>query len=421
MRLDSLRAPARLIGPVWDQRENLSSYLRGGGYRAGRQGTALIEALRDADLLGRGGAGYPAWRKWSAVAAGPPPRCVVANGEEGEPASVKDRYLLRHRPHLVLDGLLRALAAVGAERAIVYLSDAAAQTSVHRALVELGARGDSVEVVRVDPSYVAGEETAVVRAIEGGAPLPVTKPPRPFEAGVGGGATLIANVETLACVPPIATDDGGGDSFLCTISGACGGPGLFELPYGVTLGEAIEELAGGLIDRPVAVLAGGFFGGIHPPWLLEIPLSHASLRAAGAGLGCGAFTVLGEAETALDAAAEIVAYFAAHNARQCGPCISGTAAMRDALRALSSGAGAAADLERLERWSRTLPGRGACATLDGAAGLVRSLLDGFPTELENALGHHRVGSRSAGFDPALPARRFFADLDDGGLIDACSG
>jgi len=420
LRIAGWPTAGRLTGPGWNEWEGLASYRAVGGYGPGRDGAALIDAVRSAGLLGRGGAGFPAWRKWSSVAARPAPRCVVANGEEGEPASVKDRYLLRHRPHLVLDGLMRATAAVGATRSIVYLSDTAAERSVRRALLELGDRGEHVGIVRVDPGYVAGEETAVVRVIDGGLPLPLAKPPRPFESGVAGRPTLIANVETLACVPAIAMGGSAADSFLCTISGACSAPGLFELPYGVTLGEAVEELAGGLLDQPTGILAGGFFGGIHPPSLLAVPLSHHELRAAGAGLGCGAFVVLGERDRPVDAAAEVMSYFASQNARQCGPCVKGTAAMRDVLLALSVGRGTPGDVERLDRWSRTLPGRGACATLDGAAGLVRSLLDGFGSELERLLAPQGADRDASVFDQEHPARRFFADLDDGGIIDACT-
>lgn len=420
LRLASWTTPGRLAGPGWGEWEDLASYRSGGGYDPGRDGAALIDALQAAGLLGRGGAGFPAWRKLSAVAAGPAPRCVVANGHEGEPASVKDRYLLRHRPHLVLDGLLRAGATVGAARLIVYLSDEAAERSVRRALQELANRAERVEIACVEPRYVAGEETAVVRAIDGGPPLPVAKPPRPFESGVGGRPTLIANVETLACVPAIATDGSAATSFLCTISGACGAPGLFELPYGTTLRDAVEELAGGFLDQPTAVLAGGFFGGIQPPSLLSVPLSHAGLRAAGAGLGCGAFVILGEHDRPVDAAAEVMAYFARQNARQCGPCVKGTAAMRDVLLALSTGRGSADDVERLERWSRTLPGRGACATLDGAAWLARSLLDGFGSELDRLADRRGADSDAALIDQDLAARRFFVDLDDGGMSDACT-
>ncbi len=129
---------------------------------------------------------------------------VVANGEEGEPASIKDRWLLRHRPHLILDGLRLAAAMVGADRTYVYVSDPESARSVEAALAELGPGafdGIAVAVRSVEPGYVAGEETAAVRALNGGPAKPTDKPPRPFQEGVGGLPTLVSNVETLASLP----------------------------------------------------------------------------------------------------------------------------------------------------------------------------------------------------------------------------
>ncbi len=158
---------------------------------------------------------------------------VVANGEEGEPASIKDRWLLRHRPHLILDGLRLAAAMVAADRAYVYVSDAESARSVEAALAELGPDvlgGIAVEVHTVEPGYVAGEETAAVRALNGGPVKPTDKPPRPFQEGVGGLPTLVSNVETLANLPfvqrhgaaefrSLGTSSSPG-SFLVTVTGA---------------------------------------------------------------------------------------------------------------------------------------------------------------------------------------------------------
>src|SRR6201992_3936107 len=194
-------AQTRLLIPDPFRREDLAAYTGRGGYQAGDEPGKLVEKAEQSGLAGRGGAAFPLGVKLRSVRDGDGPRYVVANGEEGEPLSVKDRWLLRIRPHLVLDGLFRAARAVGAERAYVSLADPAAAASVRHALAELGDVTLPVEVVRIEPSYVGGEETAVVRVINGGPALPVDKPPRPVESGVGERPTLILNVDTLAKLP----------------------------------------------------------------------------------------------------------------------------------------------------------------------------------------------------------------------------
>lgn len=363
-------------------------------YRAGlpvaaSAGLDPIEALERAGLRGRGGAGFPTAIKWRAVAGGDSSPVVVANGEEGEILSVKDRYLLRMRPHLVLDGLLIARDAVGAGRAIVYLADPVAEQSVESARAE---REDAaeVEIVRVEHEYVAGEESAVVRAIDGGPALPTAKPPRPFEVGVEGRPTLIQNVETLAYAawlvrhgPETFSEPA---SFLATIVGACERPGIYELPYGTRLGEAVAA-AGVDVEAARGILIGGYFAGLMNRRVFELSLDHEALREAGAGLGCGAFMVLGVDQCAVGVAAAVVRFLAAASSGQCGTCVKGSAAMADTLERLRDGAPAEGDLEKLERWSTSLRGRGACGLIDGAAQQVASLLREFPDEVaEHAHG-----------------------------------
>lgn len=350
----------------------------------GYRGEDLLRAIEAAGLRGRGGAAFPTVRKLRAVAGGPAPRYVVANGEEGEPASVKDRWLLRNRPHLVLDGLLRAAEAVGADAAYAYVSDPAATVAVERALAELGETPVPVIVHQVAPGYVAGEETAVVRAIDGGPAKPLDKPPRPYEQGVGGRPTAVCNVETLARVALVAAGHPA-DAFLLTVSGTDIRPGLFEVPYGVTLGTALDALTGAGLDAR-GYLMGGFFAGLAGPAIRDVPLDPDALRAHGSGLGCGAVVVIGADDCPVAAAADVMAYFAAENAGQCGSCIRGTAAMSDVLTDLTRGTATADRLARLEKWSGSLPGRGACGTLDGASALTATLLSGFPADVEAHLG-----------------------------------
>ncbi|MFI9628798.1 NADH-ubiquinone oxidoreductase-F iron-sulfur binding region domain-containing protein [Streptomyces sp. NPDC052042] len=344
------------------------------------RGSALIEELAASGLRGRGGAAFSVATKWRGVAAGPGPRVVVANGAEGEPASWKDRYLLRTRPHLVLDGLLLAAEALNANRAIVYVTRPEDEQAVRTALA--GRSGSAVEIVTAADRYVAGEETAVVRAIDEGIALPRAKPPRPYEKGVDGRPTLIQNIESLAHAAWIARH--GAEAFREV--GTPGSPGttlitvnagerttLFEVALGTPLRDIVGEAG--------AVLAGGYFGGLLPASRLDLPLDYDAFRAAGSGLGCAAFTVLQTGQCPLELGTAVAGYFAAESSRQCGVCLNGTKAMAAALERVRTGEHSEDDLDKLARWATTLPGRGACALLDGAALLVRSLLEHFADEI----------------------------------------
>jgi len=401
----------RLLIPDPFRREDLAAYTGRGGYQPGDEPGKLVEKAEQSGLAGRGGAAFPLGVKLRSVRDGEGPRYVVANGEEGEPLSVKDRWLLRIRPHLVLDGLFRAAGAVGAGQAYVYLSDPDAAASVRHALAELGDVPLPVEVVRIEPSYVGGEETAVVRAIDGGPALPVDKPPRPFESGVGQRPTLISNVETLANLP--ALDVGGVDAyvepsrdrqspgtFLLSLSGGCLAPGLYEVPLAATLREVASQV-GGFTGEPRGALMGGYFAGLIGADVLDLPLSYPATKARGTGLGCGAIWVIAPDECPIAIAADLMAYFERNNARQCGPCIRGTGAMAKVLERLSRGQVTDEDLTRLAGWSESLRGRGACAYLDGSANLAASVFREFSGEV----ARHRDGPcpvcaarQAAGYD-----------------------
>ncbi|MEU4037430.1 NADH-ubiquinone oxidoreductase-F iron-sulfur binding region domain-containing protein [Streptomyces collinus] len=387
--------------------EDLARYLARGGYAPSRGPEPLLDRLAEAGLRGRGGAGFPAAVKLRAVRDTPGRSVVVANGEEGEPGSVKDRWLLRNRPHLVLDGLRLAAAMTGAARGWVYLSDDRAERAVRRALAERPAE-PAVDVVRTEHTYVAGEESAVVRRIDGGPALPTAKPPRPFESGVGGAPTLVANVETLARIalihsrPDAAAAVAAGH--LVTLSGRGdhteGATALAEVPAGIPL-KVLADLAGHGTAR--AVLLGGLFGGLYGDGWPDLPLDHDGLHAAGTALGCGALHFLHPGDCPVAVATEAAAYLAAQSARQCGVCVSGTSALATTLAAVARGATDDDPTGKLHRWSRQLPGRGACGLLDAAARVVATLLDRFP----DRVAAHRDAACPACADPAPDDGRRF--------------
>ncbi|MGV0645680.1 NADH-ubiquinone oxidoreductase-F iron-sulfur binding region domain-containing protein [Mycolicibacterium sp. XJ2546] len=406
----------RLLRPRQAGPETYAEYAQAGGYRKLTDADALLEQVDLSGLLGRGGAAFPLGTKLRTVLnAGlrGSDTVVVANGEEGEPASVKDRWLLRTRPHLVLDGLRLAAAIAGASRAYVYVSDERSATAVTDALSELSpqAFGDAeVTVLTVDPGYVAGEETAAVRRINGGPAKPADKPPRPFEEGVLGLPTMVSNVETLANLPYIAEHGGQGfrtvgtpmspGTFLATITGAGKPPALYEIPHGTAFSRLLE-VHGVDAESVRGALMGGYFAGLLNTDVLEATLDHETIRRLGAGLGCGAISILTE-DCPVAVAASVMSYFDRENAGQCGSCFNGTAAMAAVLCAMRDGVATDEDVTRLERWSVVLRGRGACGTLDGATNIAASLLRQFPQVVARHLADDCPACRPGAFSAVRP-------------------
>ncbi|WP_227999788.1 NADH-ubiquinone oxidoreductase-F iron-sulfur binding region domain-containing protein [Nocardia australiensis] len=359
---------------------------------------ALLEEIDRACIRGRGGAGYPLAKKLAAVQRSSGEVIVVANGEEGEPSSVKDRWLLAHRPSLVIDGLSIAAALSGADTGYIYVSDPECEASVVEARTDFArstTRPDlDLEVVRVQRTYVAGEETAVIRALEGGPALPADKPPRPTESGVHERPTVVSNVETLAQLALLntlgledyasvgTTADAG--TLLLTLTTRSEAH-LCEVPFGTTLSDVLGAIGLNATNSP-GLIVGGYFGGLHTPAILGTPLGYADLAARGAGLGCGAVSLLDAEECPIAVASAIMDFFAEQNAAQCGSCFNGTAAMSQTLRALTNGQATHGDVDILRRWSRELRGRGACGTLDGATTVAATLLHQFDTLIIQHLG-----------------------------------
>lgn len=401
-------------GPDSHTAEDHAGYLATGGYRPLDDPDGLLEQVDLSGLLGRGGAAFPLGTKLRSVRDGGRRRgtrtVVVANGEEGEPASVKDRWLLRNRPHLVLDGLRLAARVVGADRTYVYVSDPQAADAVRSALAESDATafdGLEVAVVTVNPGYVAGEETAAVRMLNGGPAKPTDKPPRPFEEGVAGVPTLVSNVETLANLAylhrhgaqefrSVGTPMSPG-TFLATVTGAGQPPALYEIPHGTAVSDLLAR-HGVAVESVRGALMGGYFAGLLNTDVLDATLDHETVRRLGSGLGCGAISILTE-DCPVAVAAAVMEYFDRENAGQCGSCFNGTAAMAAVTGALRDGVATDEDLARLERWSVVLRGRGACGTLDAATNIAASLLNQFPQvvarHLDNSCEACRAGAYRA--------------------------
>jgi NADH:ubiquinone oxidoreductase subunit F (NADH-binding) len=363
--------------------------------------TALVDEIAASGLRGRGGAAFDTATKLRAVAVRRRP-IVVANAAEGEPASGKDKALLRATPQLVLDGVVATAYAVGARQAVVAVARSARRelASLERALAER--RGDPVRISidTVPDSFVTGEETALLNALERGVAKPSVKPPYPFERGLNGAPTLVQNVETLAHIALIARfgaawfrSAGSADSpgtALVTLGGAVRARGVFEIELGSTLGDLLER-SGGASEPLTAVLVGGYFG----RWVAAA--GTASLRLTHENLGAGAIVALPASACGIAEAARVVGYLAGESAGQCGPCVHGLRAIATAFAELASNPGPAR--ARLERWTGQVRGRGACRHPDGVAGFVESFLDVFEPELTRHARRGRCAAATRGWLP----------------------
>ena len=377
----------------------------------------LIAMVEAAGLRGHGGASFPTARKMQAVASRRGPAVVVANGSEGEPASKKDRVLLRELPHLLLDGAAVATRAVGARKAIIVLpgSDDRSVQSLHAALRErrqARLRDDpQFELFGIDPRYLAGQESALVNALNGGPAVPTFTPPRPFESGVGRRPTLVQNVETLAHLALIARH--GADWFrqlgtprhpgsaLVTLSGALAAPGVYEIEHGTPLIELLQSA--GVEDELSAVLVGGHFG----TWLTvseapSVRLAAEHLADYGATLGAGVIVALAAGACPVAETSRIADFFAAESAGQCGPCVYGLEAIAHTIHQLATGTATGHAHADLERWTRELPRRGACQHPDGAVRFIASSLRVFEPEFRDHARRGRCERCSGSAVPPAP-------------------
>ena len=345
----------------------------------------FIDVVDASGLTGRGGAGFPTGRKLRGVATRRGRTVVVANGSEGEPASSKDRLLLTRLPHLVIDGVVLAATAVGADDAYLCLHEHETHllASLDAAVAE---RCDPVrvQVTGIPSGYVSSEQSAVVQFLNGGPGKPTYSPPRPHERGVQGLPTLVNNVETLAHLALIARH---GDrwfrsaglpnapgSMLTTVSGAVCRPGIYEIELGTPVGEVLSQ-AGGPAERISAVLIGGYFGAWMPVQVAwRLPMTHAAMKAAGGALGAGIMVALPESSCLIAETARVVRYLADEGAGQCGPCAFGLPALADAMADLAFHGGRGRVLSQVGKLLPFVERRGACRHPDGVTQLIRSAL-----------------------------------------------
>jgi NADH:ubiquinone oxidoreductase subunit F (NADH-binding) len=387
----------------------------GRGRGRGRGKTSpLIERIDRSGLCGRGGGGFPTAQKMRAVAASRGRPIVVANGAEGEPASLKDRTLLETLPHLVLDGAILAAESVGADEVVICVCEheLACLDAVAAAIEERERPGGQLRSAGAPPRseqrprlrlstvpqhYIAGQESALISHLNGRPAMPTFTPPMPFERGVARRPTLVNNVETLAHIALIArhgsqwfrelgtpTQPG---SALVTLSGSITYPGVYEIEQGASMSSLIDA-AGGTTARVRAALLGGYAGTwIGGEFVHGIGLSDEHLAPHGATLGAGVVLLLGEDACPVAESARVARWLAAQSTGQCGPCVNGLAALAGSVARIAEGAPDADANQRIERLTSLVRRRGACGHPDGTADFILSALGVFASEFADHARH----------------------------------
>jgi len=365
----------------------------------------VIEEVKQSKLVGRGGAAFPTGQKWQLTTNNPPgPRYVICNADESEPGAFKDRVLLDNDPFRVLEGLLLACYAVGAERGFVYIRGEY-RTGYDRLVTALeqlalaGYVGENIlgsafscqiELRRGAGAYICGEETALMESIEGKRGFPRLKPPFPTTAGLWGRPTAINNVETLAKVPPIVLFGGrwyanlgtaeSAGTKLFAVSGTVRRPGVYEVPFGMPLRHLIYDLAGGPRDQRQiqAILTGGAAGAFLTAEHLDTPLSFEDFRKVGGTIGAGTIMVFDDSVDLRGVLARIGDFFAHESCGKCYPCQIGTQRQAEILGRLAHGQSTSSDSIALAELGQVMTDSSICGLGQTAAMAIMSARQRWP-------------------------------------------
>lgn len=398
---------------------DLKDYEAAGGYRALRKALTLApqditRMVTDAGLRGMGGAGFPAGRKWAGCPIGPDaphPKYVIANADEMEPGTFKDRLLLEGDPHQLIEGMLLCAYAIEADVAYLFLRAeyTLAAQRLERAIAEAYAAGYlgrgilgtgfSLELYLHASAgrYICGEASALLNALEGKRAIPRAKGVRTTISGLWGKPTVVNNVETFCNVPHIVNNgvdwfkslgrNGAAGTKIYGVSGRVKHPGAWELPMGTTMREILEEHAGGMRERFAlrAVIPGGASTEFVLPEQLDVAMDFDSMRKAGSRLGTGTMIVLDDHTCPVGMLANLERFFAQESCGWCTPCRDGLPWVAELLEAIEHGDGEPDDLDRLELHTRMLgPGQTFCALAPGA---MESLSSGLKYFRDDFLRH----------------------------------
>jgi NADH-quinone oxidoreductase subunit F len=402
----------------------LKEYKQAGGYRALQKALKMApeditEMVKQSNLRGRGGAGFPTGMKWSFVPLGekaPHPKYLVANADEMEPGTFKDRLLLEGNPHQMIEGMIVAARAIEADIAYIFLrwEYTTAAQRLKQAIADAYGGGFLGEnILGSDFSldmhlhisggrYMCGEETGLLNALESKRANPRAKPPYPQSSGLWGKPTIVQNVETLANIPHIVnngpewfkglsfTEDSG--TKLYGVSGRVKRPGLWELPMGTTVREILEEKAGGMRNgfRFRGLLPGGASTDFLVEEHMDVRLDFTEVQKHGSRLGTGTMIVLDDHTCPVGMVQNLEHFFHQESCGWCTPCWSSLSYVEGILNALESGEGQPEDIESLRSLARFMaPGSTFCALAPGAAEPLQSALKYFREDFERHVKEKR--------------------------------
>ncbi len=394
---------------------SIETYLANEGYTALEKALgqmtpeAVIEEVKQSNLRGRGGAGFPTGMKWSFVPKqSAKPKYVVCNADESEPGTCKDRLLMERDPHQLIEGLVIAGKAIGSRQGYIYVRgeyrylieilDRAIEEAYARGYLGKNIRGTGYDFDLATHTgagaYECGEESALLESLEGKRGIPRIRPPFPAIVGLYGGPTVVNNVETYSSVPAILRHGGrwysalgsprNGGTRLFALSGHVNRPGVYELPMGFPLWRLIEEVGGGILGgkKLKAVIPGGSSTPVLTPEAMATPLDFDSLAKAGSMLGSGAVIVIGEGTCMVKVAMRLIKFYAHESCGWCTPCREGTSWLSKTFTRFHSGNGRDEDIRLIEDLAKNMLGRTFCPLGDAAAMPTIAFVQKFRGEFE---------------------------------------
>jgi NADH-quinone oxidoreductase subunit F len=395
----------------WGKKDSaaLASYRADGGYEALTKALAtspadIVEDVKRSNLRGRGGAGFATGLKWTFLPKDVRPRYLCVNADESEPGTFKDRYIIEHDPHMLLEGIAITCFALDIHLAYIYIRGEFRRQAeiLEKAIAEASAAGIlgaklggkqgfdlQVYVHRGAGAYICGEESALMESLEGKKGYPRIKPPFPAVVGLWGKPTIINNVETIANIPWIVQN--GGAAFAALGTGKSGGtrlfgvsghvkrPGIYEKPVHYNLKKLVMEDCGGTASgRPVkAVIPGGSSSPVLRGDEIDVSLEFDAIKAAGSMSGSGGVIVMDDSVCVVRALARIAKFYAEESCGQCTPCREGTPWMEGIVERIEHGHATAADVDKLEQVANSIAGMTICALGDAAAMPVQSFVKKF--------------------------------------------
>jgi len=397
---------------------NIDRYLELDGYKAVQKAITLgadgiVNEMKTSSLRGRGGAGFPTGMKWSFVPKeSAKPKYVLCNGDESEPGTCKDRLILEHDPHAVIEGVMIAALSIGAKVGFIYIrgeyrylvdimrkaiADAYAKGFLGRNIFGSGVDLD-VNWHTGAGAYEVGEESALMESLEGKRGIPRIRPPFPAVVGLWGGPTVINNVETLASVPHIilgggqwyadlGTPKNGGTRLLC-LSGHVAKPGVYELPLGYNLKKMIYEVAGGIPGgrKLKAVVPGGSSTPMLKADEIDLAMDFDSCAKVGTFLGSGGVVVLDDTTCMVKFAQRVIKFYQHESCGWCIPCREGTDWLKKTLTRFHAGGGLKKDIDNIQYLAENMLGRTFCPLGDAAAMPIISIVKKWRNEFEDHLG-----------------------------------